>query len=151
MNQCWLIEAEGCIYALATLAIIGSDNGLSPVQCQAIIWTNAEILSIRPLGTNFIEILIKIQTFPFKEMHLKKSSANKWRPFCLSLNVLIKPLGTNICEIWTKKQKFSFKEIHLNLPSAKCWSFCSLLCVFLAKCRRSVLDSVVLMCEVVGI
>ena len=28
--------------------IIGSDNGLSPVCRQAIIWTNAELLSIGP-------------------------------------------------------------------------------------------------------
>ena len=34
-----------------------------------------------------MEILIGIQTFPFKKMHLKMSSA-KWRPFCLGLNVL---------------------------------------------------------------
>ena len=42
------------------LTIIGSDNGLSPGQRQAIIWTNAVILLIGPLGTNFSEILIKI-------------------------------------------------------------------------------------------
>ena len=42
------------------LTIIGSDNGLSPGQCQAIIWTNAGILLIGPLGTNFSEILIEI-------------------------------------------------------------------------------------------
>ena len=39
---------------------IGSDNGLLPGRRQAIIWTNAGILLIRPLGTNFSEILIKI-------------------------------------------------------------------------------------------
>ena len=40
----------------------GSDNGLSPIQRQAIIWTNAGLLSIRPLRTiNFTEISIKIQ------------------------------------------------------------------------------------------
>ena len=70
------------------LTIIGSDNGLSPGRCQAIIWTNAGILLIRPLGTNFNEILIEIHTFSFKKMHLKMSSA-KWRPFCLGLNVLM--------------------------------------------------------------
>ena len=69
------------------LTIIGSDNGLSPGRRQAIIWTNAGILLIGPLGTNFIEILAGIQTFSFKKMHLKMSSA-KWRPFCLGLNVL---------------------------------------------------------------
>ena len=45
------------------LANIGSDNGLSPGRRQAIIWTNAEILLIGPLGTNFSEIVIEIQTF----------------------------------------------------------------------------------------
>ena len=62
------------------LTIIGSDDGLSPGRRQAIIWTNAGILLIGPLGTNFIEILIGIQKFSFKKMHLKVSSA-KWRPF----------------------------------------------------------------------
>ena len=38
------------------LTIIGSDNGLSPGRRQAIIWTNAEILLIWPLGTNFSDI-----------------------------------------------------------------------------------------------
>ena len=42
------------------LTIIGPDNGLSPGRRQAIIWTNAGILLISPLGTNFDEILIKI-------------------------------------------------------------------------------------------
>ena len=41
--------------------IFRSDNGLSPVRCQAIIWTNAGLLSIGPLGTILSEILIKIQ------------------------------------------------------------------------------------------
>ena len=66
---------------------IGSDNGLSPGRRQAIIWTNAGILLIGPLGTNFCEILIEIYKFSFKKMHLKMSSG-KWRPFCLGLNVL---------------------------------------------------------------
>ena len=60
--------------------IIGSDNGLSPGRRQAIIWTNAGILLIRTLRTNFSEILIGIHTFSFKKMHLKMSSA-KWCPF----------------------------------------------------------------------
>ena len=48
---------------VSNLTIIGSINGLSPDRRQAIIWTNAGILLIGPLGTNFIEILIKIITF----------------------------------------------------------------------------------------
>ena len=70
---------------VSKLTIIVSDNGLSPGRHQAIIWTNAGILLIGPLGTNFSEILIGIQTFSFMKMHLKMSSA-KWRQFCLGLN-----------------------------------------------------------------
>ena len=50
-------------------------------------WTNAGILLIRPLGTNFSEILIGNQIFSFTKMYLKMSST-KWRPFYLGLNVL---------------------------------------------------------------
>ena len=73
------------------LTIIGSDNGLSPGRPQAIIRTNAGILLIRPLGTNFSEILSEINTFSFKKMYLKMSYG-RWRQFCLSLNVLIKAI-----------------------------------------------------------
>ena len=72
---------------VSKLTIIVSDNGLSPNRRQAIIWTNAGILLIGPLGTNFSEILIKILTFSLKKMRLKVSSAKR-RPFCLGLNVL---------------------------------------------------------------
>ena len=56
---------------VGNLTIIGSDNGLSPGRRQAIIWTSAGILLIGPLGTNFSEILIGIQTFLLTKMHLK--------------------------------------------------------------------------------
>ena len=71
---------------VSELTIIGSDNGLSPGRRQAIIWNNAGLLLIKPLGTNFSEISIGIQTFSFMKMHLKMSA--KWSPFCLGLNVL---------------------------------------------------------------
>ena len=44
-------------------------------------------LSIGMSETNFSVILIEIQTFSLKKMHLKMSSG-KWWPFCLDLNVL---------------------------------------------------------------
>ena len=72
---------------VAYLTIIASDNGLSPSRCKAIVWTNARILLIRPLGTNFSEILIEIHIYSFKKMYLKMSPAKR-RPFCLGLNVL---------------------------------------------------------------
>ena len=72
---------------VSKLTIIGSDNGLSPDRRQAIIWTNAGILFIGPLGTSFSEISIEILTFSFKKMRLNVSS-EKRRAFCLGLDVL---------------------------------------------------------------
>ena len=83
---------------VSELTIIGSDNGLLPGQRQAIIWTNAGIL-LKPLGTNFNEILIEIHMISFTKIHLKMSSG-KWLPFCLGLNVLIKPFGVETGILW---------------------------------------------------
>ena len=118
---------------VSKLTIIGSDNGLSPGRRQAIIWTNAGILLIRPLGTNFNEMLIEILTFSFTKMRLKVSSA-KWRPFCLGLNVLILRIimisikmfsvilqhlsfGRSICNLYYTNK---YKKTSLTLPSAFC-------------------------------
>ena len=48
--------------------------------------TNAGLLWIGSLVTNFSEFLIRNQTFSFNKMHLKMTSA-KWQPFCLGLNI----------------------------------------------------------------
>ena len=90
----------GCVYhavlthwgrvthiCVSKLTTIGYDNGLSPGRRQAIIWTNDGILLIGPLRTYFSEILIEIHTFSFMKMHFKLSS-ERWRPFCLGLNVI---------------------------------------------------------------
>ena len=50
------------------LTIICSDNSLSPRRRQAIIWTNAGILLIRPLRTKLSEILIDIHTFHSRKL-----------------------------------------------------------------------------------
>ena len=84
---------------ISILSIIGSDNGLSSGQRQAIIWTSAGILLIGPLGTNFSEILIEIHTFSLKKMHLKMSAA-KCRPFCLGLNMLMRSAFTTYTMIY---------------------------------------------------
>ena len=73
------------------VTIIVSDHDLSPGRRQAVIWNNAGILLIEPLGTNFSGSLIEIHTFSFKKMHLKMSSG-KWRPSCLGFNVLTIPV-----------------------------------------------------------
>ena len=42
---------------------VDSDNGLLLIRRQAIIWTNAGLLSIGPLRTKFSEIVFKLQNF----------------------------------------------------------------------------------------
>ena len=79
---------------VVNLTIIGTDNGLLPDQHQAITWTNAEILLIGPLGTNFSEVLIKIHIhfhsrkcmmasshgsiFQVSELLCKEFTGNQW-------------------------------------------------------------------------
>ena len=69
------------------LTIIGSDNGLSPGRRQAIIWTNAGILLIGHLGTNFSVKLIEIETFSLKKNTFEnivwKMAAILSRPQCV--------------------------------------------------------------------
>ena len=89
-----------------------SDKGLSPARCQAIIYTNAEVLSIGPIGTNFNEILIEIQSLSFKKRYLNMSSG-KWRPFCLGLSVLINnaPLAKSM---WLKLHAKLFAILYIT-------------------------------------
>ena len=61
---------------ITNLCITDSNNALSPGWCQTIILSNAGILLIWPLGTNFNIIHI----FSFKKMHLKMLLA-KWQWF----------------------------------------------------------------------
>ena len=58
----WGRVTHNCV---GKLTLIGSDNGLSPGRRQAIIWTNAEILTIPILGTKFSEILNEMHIFTF--------------------------------------------------------------------------------------
>ena len=57
------LRSSDAYICVCNLTIIGSDNDLVPVRRQASIWTNAGILLIGPLGTNFSGILIEISTF----------------------------------------------------------------------------------------
>ena len=78
---------------VSRLTITGSDDRFSPGRCQAIIWTNARILLIGPLGTNFSENLIEILAFSLKKMRLKVSSAKLAailsRPQCVKYQSII--------------------------------------------------------------
>ena len=91
----WVLTHWGRVTHICVnkLSIIGSDNGLSPDRRQAIIWTNAGILLIGPLVTNFSEILIEILTFSLKKMCLKVSPAKRQpflsRPQCVKIIIFL--------------------------------------------------------------
>ena len=75
----WCRVTRICV---SKLTIIGSDNGLSPGRRQAIIRTNAGILLIGPLGTNFSEIK------HFRSEKCTWKYRLRLRPFCLGLSEL---------------------------------------------------------------
>ena len=85
---------------------IGSANDLSPVQCQAITWTNAGLLPIGLLGTNSRQIWIGILSFSFKKMHLKMLSARM---------MAILSRGRWVNEIYTKQYTLVSAELNKNL------------------------------------
>ena len=112
---------------VSKLTSIASDNGLSPGRRQTMIWNNAGILLIGPLGTNFSEILIAIQTFSLEKIRLNISSAKKCRPFCFGLNVLkllYTPRATELINMLNANNMYerSFKY-HLQV---KMWTVSSL-------------------------
>ena len=128
-NKCLTHWGRVTHICLCNLSTIGSVNGLSPGRRQAITWTNAGILLIGPLGTNFSEILIEIPTFSFKKMCLKVSSA-KWRPFCLGpqcVNNTIGLIAWTTCITWGQPYFQQQPEIyqiscHLLLASYSIWA-----------------------------
>ena len=89
------------------LTIVDSDNDLSPGRRQAIIWTNAGVLLIGPIGTNFNEILIKIHALFIKENPFQiivwKMAAILSRPQCVSIlrpRVFITPVCGTFGTCW---------------------------------------------------
>ena len=99
---------------VSKLTIIGSDNGLSPGWGQAIIWTNAGILLIGPLGTNFSKILIKIQTFSSKGNAFQDA-------VCEMLSILIRPQCVKNDHVITGLHQIVFHSILLII---KCCKLC---------------------------
>ena len=94
----WGLVTHVCI---SKLTIIGSDNGLVPGWCQAINWTTVGILLIRPLGTNFNEILIEIHEFSFKKIHFKMSPGN------MIADILSQPQCVNTLRLVQNGQHFA--------------------------------------------
>ena len=106
---------------------------LIQIRHQASIWTSAGIMQIRPLGVNFNEISIEIQTFSLHKMHLKMSS-RKWRLFCLGLNLLNGHSTTNPN---TNRCKFDV-YIHWNGSVIALTKLSSLASPEVANCQLSV-------------
>ena len=94
------------MHKFVNYTIIGSNNGLLPGWCQVIIWTNAGILLIGPLGTNFSEILIEINSFSFKKMHMTTLSAKMEA-------ILSQPQWLTLSYYWTAQVLFN--DPHLLL------------------------------------
>ena len=101
---------------LGKLTILSSDNGLSPERRQAIIWTNTWILLIGPLGTNFSEILIGIQTFSSKESIWKIRLWNGVHFVSASLCHY-----TKVFRSFSYLNKLHTKIVNLLVPSDATW------------------------------
>ena len=93
-NLFWIVELELELKIMDLELELNrkTGNDPNPGWRQAIIWTNAGIFLIGPLGTKFSEILIESHTFSFKKMHFKMLSGKwlqmPWPPsqykYCLS-------------------------------------------------------------------
>ena len=119
-----------CIYiyiCVGNLTIIGSDNGLSLAQHQAIIWTNARILLIGPTGTNITLILNQNLSIFIQEKALKLMSA-KWRPLFLGLNVL-----TSLPSVCSVGPLFGNVVLNHRFHSGKITSFIVLKCLLFSE------------------
>ena len=90
------------IYASANMAFVDSDNGLSFVRCQVIIWTKANSLSNEPFGTNCKNI------FQNTKIHIQ----GKWNKnvisnsFCFGQNPVRLQSTTliRIFALWTQSE-----------------------------------------------
>ena len=90
---------------VSKLAIIGSDNGSSPDRRQAIIWTNAGILLIGPLGTNFSEIIIEILRNFFIQENAFESVV------CETASILFRPQSVKTLRASSSKFWLSMTDI----------------------------------------
>ena len=102
---------------VSKLAIIGSDDGLSPSRRKAIINTSAGISLILTLGPIFSEMLSEIYTFSFKKMHLKMSSADGRQPnTTLNADLLtIKHLRASLIDINIKIRILASRKTFQNV------------------------------------
>ena len=82
-----VIEAEWRLYVWVNQTIVGSDNGLSTVRCQAIIKTNNGSLLSSPLGDKLQRNLNQIEAI-FIEENEFENAVCEMAPICLGLNLV---------------------------------------------------------------
>ena len=80
--------------------ITDSDNGMPPIRCQAITWTNDESFLIGTLGTKFNEILIKMYCIHF----LSTKCVLRYRLQNVGHFVQASPLAFFLQNKWRKKK-----------------------------------------------
>ena len=112
------------------LTIISSDNGLADGRLYTVIWTNAWILLIWRLETNYSEILNAIQTFFTEESTFKNvvcvtlsnsswsQCVNTFRPEQMT-NILLVTFS-NILYDW----KFCILILYDQILSRSNWQWC---------------------------
>ena len=109
LSMVWLTRWGRVTHICVSKLNISSDNGLSPGQRQAIIWSNAGILLFWTLGTNSSEVLSELNTFSLRKMPLKTSSAKWWQIFLASMRlkfIHVSERGTvGLLRILCKKKK----------------------------------------------
>ena len=107
---------------------IGSDNGLAPNRCQAIIWTNDSLVYWCIYVTLELDELKLCNVNPSPPsaayMSVNRVSIDKDNGLTNAGLWPIGPLGTNFSKILIKIQNFSFKIMLLKISSPKWWPFC---------------------------
>ena len=102
------VETRSRLYASMDCVIIGPCNGLVPVWCQAIIWSNTDLYLIRSKRTNFGDIRITVRYF---FLHKK---AFEW-------NCDLQIFGHLSRGQWVMREKISAK-MFFSLPPDK-WGY----------------------------
>ena len=92
-----------------------------------IIWTNAALLVIGTLGTNFNESINKMQIFTFKKIHFKMSSAK-----CKLAVILTRPQCIKTYSMLTSFD-INFRAMK-SLCTKNVWLTCE---AYFAKCQKA--------------
>ena len=106
---------------LGNLTIIGSDKGLSPGRPEAINWTNDGLLLIRPLVTNFSEILIFFLHFHSRKCILRYRLENDSHFISRSQCVNARRSTWRVFCFKSVSCSLEIKWFHYSHPLSKLW------------------------------